>query len=150
MQKFGFVEQGVDSFFQNRAKEENKPVRFLESVEFQIDLIVSMGEGYENDYVLYSLKDLLSTENLLTGILTEWRTGKTAITEASLAEMREDWPEIYKSMLSDRNAAWMPQIREYLASEQVAFVVVGAGHLHGPDGLLEQLNNSGYTVEQLK
>jgi uncharacterized protein YbaP (TraB family) len=62
--------------------------------------------------------------------------------------MKEEWPEMYKSMVFDRNAAWMPQIEEYLSTGAVPFIVVGAAHLHGPDGLLIQLKNLGYTVEQ--
>jgi uncharacterized protein YbaP (TraB family) len=149
MQKFGFVEQGVDTFYLNQAKKEDKPVRYLESVELQIDMLVSMGEGYENDYVRYSLEDLSSTDNSLAELVAEWKTGKTSLTEASLTSMREDWPAIYKSMVVDRNAAWMPQIEEYLSSGTIPFIIVGAAHLHGPDGLLIQLENSGCTVEPL-
>jgi uncharacterized protein YbaP (TraB family) len=148
VQKFGFVEEGVDAFYQNRAKNENKSIRFLESVELQIDMLVSMGEGYENEYVLYSLEDFSTTDNYLAEIVNEWKTGDAVITEASLVDMREEWPEMYKSMVFDRNAAWMPQIEEYLATGAVPFIVVGAAHLHGPDGLLIQLRNSGCTVEQ--
>jgi uncharacterized protein YbaP (TraB family) len=150
MQKFGFVEQGVDAFFQDKAKKENKPVHFLESLEFQIDMLVSMGEGYENDYVRYSLEDFSTTDNSLAELVAEWKRGNVLSAEAALAEMKEEWPEMYKLMVVDRNAAWMPQIEEYLASGQIAFVVVGAFHLHGPDGLLTQLRNSGYIVEQMK
>jgi uncharacterized protein YbaP (TraB family) len=151
IEKFGTTEQGVDVFLQNRAKEENKPIDFLETAEFQIDEIVGMGEGYENDYVLYSLQDLSSTDDdVLAEMITEWKTGNMAITETALAELKKDWPKIYKSTISDRNATWIPQIEKYLALEQVSFFVVGAAHLHGPDGLLVQLKNSGYTVEQLK
>jgi uncharacterized protein YbaP (TraB family) len=150
VQKFGFEEEGVDSFFQNRAKKAKKPVYFLETVEFQIDMLVSMGEGYENDFVRYSLEDLASTDDSLAELVTEWKTGGSEITEASLIEMKEEWPELYKSMVEDRNNAWIPQIKEYLASGKIAFIVVGAAHLYGPDGLLIQLENSGYIVEQLK
>jgi uncharacterized protein YbaP (TraB family) len=149
MQKFGFVEQGVDTFYMNQAKKEEKPVRFLESVELQIDMLVSMGEGYENDYVLYSLDDFSNTDNSLAELVAEWKAGDASLTEASLIEMKEDWPEMYKSMVFDRNAAWMPQIEEYLSSGATPFIVVGAAHLHGPDGLLTQLKSSGCTVEQL-
>jgi uncharacterized protein YbaP (TraB family) len=148
MQKFGFVEQGVDAFFQERAKKENRPVRFLESVELQIDMLVSMGEGYENEYVIYSLEDFSKTDNYLAEIVAEWKTGDASITEASLIEMKDEWPELYKSMVFDRNAAWIPQIEEYLATGATPFIIVGAAHLHGPDGLLIQLINSGCTVEQ--
>jgi uncharacterized protein YbaP (TraB family) len=90
-----------------------------------------------------------STGDWLAETLTEWKTGDATIADASLIEMREEWPEIYKDLVADRNAAWLPQIEEYLASGQVPFIIVGAFHLHGPDGLLLQLENSGCTVEQL-
>jgi uncharacterized protein YbaP (TraB family) len=150
IQKFGFVQQGVDAYYLDKARKINKPVSFLETVEEQIDLIASMGEGYENDFVRYSLKDMSSTENELTILLSEWITGEASSIEASLIEEKEEWPVIYKTIVADRNAAWMPKIEGYLASGQVPFIIVGAAHLHGPDGLLIQLKNSGCTVEQLK
>jgi uncharacterized protein YbaP (TraB family) len=149
MQKFGFVEQGVDTFYLNQARKENKPVRFLESVELQIDMLVSMGEGYENEYVLYSLEDFSTTDNSLAELVAEWKAGDASLTKATLTSMREEWPEIYKSMVLDRNAAWMPQIEDFLSSGATPLIIVGAAHLHGPDGLLTQLANSGCTVEQL-
>jgi uncharacterized protein YbaP (TraB family) len=81
--------------------------------------------------------------------VAEWKAGVASGIEASLAEMQKEWSEIYKSLVTDRNAAWMPQIEEYLASGQVVFVIVGAAHLYGPDGLLIQLRNSGCIVEKL-
>jgi uncharacterized protein YbaP (TraB family) len=148
MQKFDFVEEGVDAFYLNRAKNEDKPICYLESVELQIDMLVSMGEGYENDYVLYSLQDFSTTDDSLGELVAEWKTGGASLTETSLIEMKEEWPAMYKSMVVDRNAAWIPQIEEYLVTGAVPFIVVGAAHLHGPDGLLIQLAKSGCTVEQ--
>jgi len=147
MQKFGFLEQGVDMFYLEKAKLENKSMDYLESIETQIDLIVSMGDGYENDYVRYSLHDMESTESGLEALLEEWKNGGSSLTEESLLEMREEWPVIYKAMITDRNAAWVPQIERHLASGTTAFVVVGLAHLYGPDGLLRQLRDAGYTVE---
>jgi uncharacterized protein YbaP (TraB family) len=149
IQKLGFVQEGIDAYYLNKAQATNKPVAFLETVEAQIDLIVSMGEGYENDFVRYSLSDMSNTENELTMLLAEWKTGNASTTEKSLIKWKEEWPVMYQSLITDRNAAWVPQIEEYLASGQVPFIIVGAAHLHGPDGLLTQLKNSGCTVEQL-
>jgi len=144
----GFVQQGVDTYYLEKAKDEGKPIGFLETVQAQIDLMVTMGDGYENDYVRYSLQDMENTETGLEELLAEWRTGGSSDMDASLAEMKEQWPLLYASLLTDRNAAWMPQIEACLASGEVAFVIVGLAHLHGPDGLLRQLEDSGYTVEQ--
>jgi len=147
IQKFGFEEQGVDFYYLGMAKIENKSLDYLESIETQIDLLVTMGDGYENDFVRYSLHDLESTESGLEALLDEWKSGGSSYTEASLLEMREEWPEIYRTMVKDRNDAWVPQIERHLASGTTAFVVVGLAHLYGPDGLLRQLRDAGYTVE---
>ena len=150
IQEFGFTRQGVDIHYLEMARSENKPVEYLETVKTQIDALVAMGDGYENDYVRYSLNDLENTENGITTLLTDWRRGAASSTETTLAEMKEKWPEIYKTMLTDRNAAWMPQLEKFLASEQVYFVIVGLAHLHGPDGLLRHLKKSGCKVKRVR
>ncbi|MDR0290250.1 MAG: TraB/GumN family protein [Treponema sp.] len=152
VQKTGFVQQGVDAHFLEKAHRAEMPVNFLETVETQIDMLLAMGEGYENDFVRYSLSDMSDNddENVLIALVTEWRTGGMAISEASLIELKETWPAIYQTLVADRNAAWIPQIEEYLDSGQRPFIVVGLFHMHGPDGLLTQLENSGCTVEQLR
>jgi len=43
----------------------------------------------------------------------------------------------------------MPKIDDLLARRGHAFIVVGAAHLLGPDGLLALLKAKGYLVEQL-
>jgi len=147
VQKLGFVQQGVDAYYLEKARNEKKAVAFLETVETQIDLLVTMGDGYENDFVQYSLQDMADTESGITMLLDEWKNGGISRTEASLTEMRDQWPILYKALITDRNAAWIPQIEQQLASGTVHFVIVGLAHLYGPDGLLRQLENSGCTVE---
>jgi len=38
----------------------------------------------------------------------------------------------------------------YLTTKPVEFIIVGMGHLYGPDGLLIQLKNKGYKIKQLE
>ena len=54
-----------------------------------------------------------------------------------------------KKMIVDRNHSWLPKIDALLARRGRAFIVVGAGHVVGPDGLLTLLKAKGYTVEQM-
>jgi uncharacterized protein YbaP (TraB family) len=150
IQKFGFTRQGVDTHYLEMAKNENRPVRYLETVRAQIDALVATGDGYENDYVRYSLYDMTNTEADIETLLTDWRRGAASSTEAAIAEMGETWPDIYKTLLKDRNAAWMPRIEGFLASGQVYFVIAGLAHLHGPDGLLRQLKYAGCKVERFR
>jgi len=150
MQKLGFTEEGVDLYYLQKAKKIKKPLGYLEAVEVQIEMLVSMGDRYEDDFVRYSLYDINNTENELDSIVSEWKKGKASSTEKSMLEMRDQWPILYKTMLSDRNAAWMPHINDYLTTGSTVFILVGLAHLHGPDGLLKQLADSGCTVEQFK
>ena len=46
---------------------------------------------------------------------------------------------MYQRLLVDRNRNWLPKIEALFARKGRAFVVVGAAHLVGPDGLLAML-----------
>ena len=59
----------------------------------------------------------------------------------------KDAPEVYQSLLVDRNRRWVPKIEACVQTRR-CFVVVGAAHLVGPDGLVALLTQRGYTVAQ--
>jgi uncharacterized protein YbaP (TraB family) len=63
--------------------------------------------------------------------------------------MRDQAPAVYDSLLRQRNLKWMPQIEAMLRDSDREFVLVGAAHLVGEDGLLEMLQARGYDVSQL-
>jgi len=58
-------------------------------------------------------------------------------------------PQMYQRLLVDRNRNWIPKIEALFARRGRAFVVVGAAHLVGADGLISMLRARGYTVEQM-
>ena len=148
MQALGFSQEGIDSHFLKKADSENKPFYFFETVEQQINMLVSMGEGYENEYVRYSLLDMENTEEYLTDIINDWKTGESATTEKLLKEMQEQWPLIYKTLIIDRNNEWIPQIEGLLDKGTTYYIIVGLAHIHGPDGLMRALKEHGCTIEQ--
>ncbi|MCL2184828.1 MAG: TraB/GumN family protein [Treponema sp.] len=149
IQKYGFVQQGIDEYYFEKAKSEKKPVSFLESVQVQINMLMSMGDGYENDYVRYSVEDIESDEAELIILLYEWKNGTSEISNNKrLIEMKEDWPQIYQSLISSRHNEWLPQIKEFLESGKTCFVIVGLLHMHGPDGILQYLESIGCVIEQ--
>jgi hypothetical protein len=149
IQNFGFMQEGVDFYYYDLARSAGKPIDFLESVESQIDLLINMGDGYENEFVQYSLVDLDNMDSI-DELVFEWRNGLSTYSEATLLSMNETWPVLYNALITDRNNTWMPQIEGYLTSGTTAFIIVGNLHLHGPDGLLQLLINSGYKVEQFR
>jgi len=148
MEKYGFAQEGVDMYFLVKAKEYEKPVYFLESVHSQIDIIVTMGDGYENEYVLYSLEDIENTEAGIESLVEEWKDGTSSNTEDALYEMKNHWPNMYKNLIIDRHDAWLPQIEMLFSSDKTCFVIIGLAHMYGPEGILTELKKSGYNVEK--
>ena len=58
-------------------------------------------------------------------------------------------PAIYERLLVARNRNWLPQLEALFNRSGRAFVVVGAAHLIGPDGLIAMLKAKGYLLEQM-
>lgn len=149
MKQLGLTAEGVDKHFYNKANEDNKELGFLETLEEQIDLIVNMGEGNENDFVKYSLKDFENMEEELDDLTTTWRDGSSRIMIKQVKTMKKEFPDIYQSLLIDRNNAWMPVIEKYLNDDTIEFILVGVMHLIGKDGVLKLLEKKGYKVEHI-
>ena len=150
IEQLGFLQQGVDMYYFTKAKEAGKQLAFLESVEEQFGMLASQGDGYENDYVRYSLDEADDMESGIAALVFDWRAGTSASVEASLDEMREKCAILYRELLLSRNAAWMSRLKEYLRDEPVELVIVGVAHLHGSEGLLQSLKEGGYLVEQYR
>jgi uncharacterized protein YbaP (TraB family) len=144
-----FTENGADLYYLAKSKSEGKPIEFLEDVKIQIDMLGSMADGYENEYVSASIDELPQYVNGVIALVSEWKEGAAEAIESSLNAQKAAWPVMYEIMIYDRNNAWTQKIEQYLTTEQVEFVVVGLAHLHGQDGLLNQLKNQGYTIRQL-
>ncbi len=149
LRKAGIGQDGVDIFFTNKAAEDKKEVQHLESVTSQIDHITTMGEGREDEFVKYSLKDMEGMTEQMGDLILSWKKGKAKPMEEEIASMKKDYPDTYKSLLVQRNMNWMPQILSYLENGTKAFVLVGALHLYGEDGLLNLLKKQDYQIEQL-
>ncbi len=148
-QQMGYTAEGVDSFYYNKAVEDNKDVLFLESLNAQIDFLCSMGEGIEDEFILSMLEDMDKTKEYMDAMVASWEKGESEVIETSAQEMKAAFPEIYKTLLSDRNRTWIDLLNTYLEDKPIEFVLFGAMHLYGEDGVLELLKADGCVVEQL-
>jgi uncharacterized protein YbaP (TraB family) len=149
IQKLGFAETGVDAYYDTKARKQRKALDSLETADFQLEMLMNMGNGYENEFVIYSLNDLENIENDMNELAVAWRSGDIAGFEESLAEMQKT-PALYNDLVKMRNDVWIPRLKSYLETPKTEFVIVGAAHLYGPDGIITQLAASGYPVEQMK
>lgn len=149
-QKAGFdADLGLDKHFFDQAKAENKPVKGLETLEFQISRFDDMSMPLQDRLLAETLKELQSTKETFTRTADAWQRGDVPTVEHLVLEDLKSEPQMYDRLLIDRNRTWLPQIEALVARPKPAFVVVGAAHLIGPDGLLQTLKSKGYTVTQL-
>jgi uncharacterized protein YbaP (TraB family) len=149
LRQIGFTEDGADFYYLAKAKEAGKTLGFLEDVKVQIDMLGSMADGFENEYVLASLIGLPGVKQETIALIDEWKAGTETTIGPILDAQKKEALAIYNITIYDRNVAWMPKIENYLTTEPIEFVIVGLAHVHGPDGLLIQLKNKGYTIRQL-
>jgi len=146
----GVTQEGVDLHYGNRAHADGKPVDSLETADFQLNLIVNLGQGIENELVLYSIRDLHKITEIFDEMIQAWRNGNLKTIEDLFVSDMAQFPEVYNLMLKDRNERWIPQIEAMLQTEATEFVLVGLGHIPGEDGLIQMLQAKGYTVEQVE
>lgn len=149
LKKYGLTAEGVDTFIGDKAKKDRKIVTKLESTDDQIHYISTMGAGNESNLILQTLADMKDLPEELNAMSNAWRAGDDeALFETGIKPMLEDYPKIYQSLLVERNNNWMDKIEKLIAHPEEKFILVGALHLIGQDGLLQQLKNRGYQVQQ--
>jgi len=149
-QKAGFDPNlGLDKHFYDRAQTDGKTVQGLETADFQISLFDSMTPQQQDRLLADTLKGIDTEMTNISRLTDAWKSGDAPTVERIvLADLKED-AVMYQRLLVDRNKAWMPKLEALFARQGRAFVVVGAAHLIGPDGLLAMLKSRGYSVEQL-
>jgi uncharacterized protein YbaP (TraB family) len=138
----------LDSCFQQTANKDGKKVMGLETVEAQINALYG---GLTMQRQIALLHETLNEEDGLKkmiGIMNK------AYISQNLEELQELMygtykPEEMKAMLEERNNEWMKQLPK-LMKEQPLFVAVGALHLAGESGLVNQLRKQGYTLTPIK
>ena len=139
---------GLDKHFYDLANDKGKQVIGLETAESQIDRFDKMPERMQEQMLRSELTEMETEQSSLRSILTAWQNGDAAAIEKMLLGSFNDNPAAYNSLITERNRNWMPQLDACLKRSSPCFVVVGAAHVVGPQGLLAMLQQRGYRVEQ--
>jgi len=149
-QKAGFdAELGLDKHFFDRAQSENKGIQGLETTDFQISLFDGMTMEQQDHFLSETLKGVANETASVNKLAASWKAGDVAgIERLVLADVKSD-PFVYDRLLVARNRAWLPKIEALFGRKRPAFVVVGAAHLIGPDGLVAMLKAKGYQLVQM-
>jgi uncharacterized protein YbaP (TraB family) len=148
-EKAGFdAALGLDKHFYDRAQTEGKAVQGLETTEYQISRFDGMAMPQQDRFLAESLKDLDAEKASVQKIADAWKTGDLPTLERLVLQDVKDDPFMYQRLLVERNRNWLPKIEALFARRGRAFIVVGAAHLVGPDGLIAMLKAKGARVDQ--
>jgi uncharacterized protein len=80
-------------------------------------------------------------------LVKAWMDSDIATLDAEALEpLRKASPELFKRLVSDRNARWTEVLDARMKGHGKTVVVVGVGHLIGPDGVPARLRALGYSV----
>jgi uncharacterized protein YbaP (TraB family) len=142
---------GIDVYFLSKAQGKKKILE-LESVDYQIELLSGFSDEEQEIFLYSTMMNSNIIRNDINMILEAWTTGNAGGIESILEKSMRvdaDMTAIAEKMIYKRNRNMSSKIEEFLKTEKTYFVVVGAGHLVGKDGIVEILKTQGYHIEQL-
>lgn len=149
LQSAGFKpELGVDRHFFDRAKTLGMERQALETLAYQLDRFDQLSPTLQEDLLKTTMDDLDTTVSGVKEMAQAWSSGNVATMEKLTLAALQESPELYKRLLVERNTNWVPHVETCLKQKAGCFIVVGAAHLVGPDGLPALLAKNGYKVTQ--
>ncbi len=142
---------GLDRHFMQRAAAAGKPTSGLEDIDTQVGVLSGMSAAEQQQMVAEALDQADKADAEGRKLHDAWRRGDDKLLWTSMAaQMRGQYPQLYKRINTDRNDAWVPKLQQYLqAGQGGTLVVVGTLHLLGDDGVVAKLKAKGFTVERV-
>ena len=139
---------GVDRYLAQRAKNNGKATRGLETLEFQIGLLDQLPKTDQEQMLRETVRELDLLDKNIDEIVQSWAKGDVDLLARLLLAGMKEYPEVYQRIVVERNRRWLPEIEKLIHDGSGAMLVVGAAHLVGQDGVIEMLKAKGYRVEQ--
>lgn len=144
----------IDNHFQKVAMEAGKPVKGLETMDFQIKTLF---QGVPLDRQKQLLMCLIDNEDyyaamvvkLTKAYFTQDIVAVKAVMDEKQGTACDSTPEEDAELIYKRNADWLTKMPAIMAEKPTLFAV-GAAHLPGDKGVVNLLRNAGYKVEAVK
>ena len=149
LQAAGFKpELGIDRHFYDRAVDSGMKREALETFNYQLDRFDQLSPKLQEELLKTTMEDLDTEVTGVKDMAQAWGFGDTAAIEKLTLSALQESPELYQRLLVERNHNWVPRVEACLKDKRACFIVVGAAHLVGPDGLPTLLTKKGYKVTQ--
>lgn len=140
---------GVDIHFIKQAESRKMVIEELEGVDAQIDLFRNMTPKEETAFLFSSLLEQKEQEKMVDRIVESWKKGRLGELADILLEGERENPELknfYRNLILKRNEQMAEKILGFIRDQRKCFVIVGAAHLIGENGIVELLRKKGVEV----
>src|SRR5262249_16660877 len=124
-----------------------KTLRCFETTQQQLDVLIPKDRKLELAQFDAAMKDLKIQHERFQEILSAWGSGDVQTVGNLLNQALAEVPAAKPILLDGRNKNWMKRFDFMLAQKGTYFVVVGAGHMIGPNGVPALLRARGYKVD---
>ncbi|TNH75871.1 polysaccharide biosynthesis protein GumN [Aeromonas hydrophila] len=139
---------GVDQHFAKQAGDSGKPIIGFETLLEQLGYLASVGDN-QTLMLESTLDELPELERGFREVMKAWEEGDEAtlinLLKSEMAPPRlQAWLE--QTLLAERNHNWL---KKWSTLPNESFIVVGALHLYGNQGLLALLEQQGWRITPL-
>jgi uncharacterized protein YbaP (TraB family) len=135
----------LDLYFIQKAREQNKTVIGLETLEEQIAIIDGISYSTQAEMLLESLEDVDELKQQFNKLVDAY----LSMDKDAIVKLTDD-PTIpagfMDELLNKRNKIMVERMEKAIQHAET-FTAVGAAHLYGKDGIVSMLKDRGYTVE---
>lgn len=149
MVKAGYqADKGVEMVITEQAKLKDKPLRYLETAEWQLRMMAELPEESQIEFLVAGAEAIEDNPDQLDELVDDWFTGDVE----GIADLMSDEDAmgdevVYDAMLTKRNRNWTREIQKLMDAEEGTFLfAVGAAHLAGEDSVINMLRDQGETV----
>lgn len=147
--RLGFLPQlGLDQQLAAMAAADGKEILGLETLEFQLGLFAGLSDRMQSELLLQTLDEAGHLEEQMGNLVADWREGRSTALAEELGRSFADYPDLYKRLVTERNAAWIDRILDLSAGDRDCLVVVGALHLVGRNSVIDLLRKRGVAVRR--
>lgn len=138
----------VDMEIESKAQQDKIPVSGLETIEYQLNIFDQMPPEELANFIMETVRHPNEGEKTFREMIQYYHKQDLE----GLAKLILESDELGSSaeeLLDKRNHNWIPKM-ETLMSSKSCFFAVGAGHLGGPNGVIELLRQKGYEVTPVR
>jgi uncharacterized protein YbaP (TraB family) len=122
--------------------------RAFETPRQQIGFLAGANPADQIASLVETLNEIESDPRAYQKVVDGWMSGDLkALSDDAIEPLKRASPALYRRLLSDRNARWARVLAHRLDGRGLIVMVVGAGHLVGPDGVPARLRAAGIDVE---